>query len=70
VELAERLFVSVGSCCGCVEVTTAGDGYLATFDGPGPAGRCAEAIIDALGAIDVLPSYWRILSASPKHPNR
>ena len=35
------------------EIATAGDGFFATFDGPGRAVRCAEAIIDALGAIDV-----------------
>jgi class 3 adenylate cyclase len=36
-----------------VEVATAGDGFLATFDGPGRAVRCAESIIEALAAIDV-----------------
>jgi class 3 adenylate cyclase len=31
-----------------IEIDTAGDGFLATFDGPGRAVRCAEQIIDAL----------------------
>jgi class 3 adenylate cyclase len=33
---------------GGTEVDTAGDGFLATFDGPARAVRCARAIIDAL----------------------
>jgi class 3 adenylate cyclase len=33
------------------EVDTAGDGFLATFDGPARAIRCAVAIRDGLGAI-------------------
>ncbi len=35
------------------EVATAGDGFIATFDGPGRAVRCAEATIDALRALDL-----------------
>jgi class 3 adenylate cyclase len=35
------------------EIDTAGDGFLATFDGPARAVRCACAIRDALRAIDV-----------------
>jgi class 3 adenylate cyclase len=35
------------------EVKTAGDGFLATFDGPGRAIQCACAIRDALRALDV-----------------
>jgi class 3 adenylate cyclase len=31
------------------ELDTAGDGFLASFDGPARAIRCAEAIIDAVG---------------------
>jgi class 3 adenylate cyclase len=31
-----------------VEVDTAGDGFLATFDGPGRAVRCALTIVDAV----------------------
>jgi len=30
------------------EVDTAGDGFLATFDGPGRAIRCASAVVDAV----------------------
>jgi class 3 adenylate cyclase len=33
------------------EVNTAGDGFLATFDGPGRAIQCACAIRDAVGAL-------------------
>jgi class 3 adenylate cyclase len=33
------------------EVDTAGDGFLATFDGPARAVRCAQAIIDDVRAI-------------------
>ncbi len=33
------------------EVDTAGDGFLATFDGPARAVRCATAIVDAMPAI-------------------
>jgi class 3 adenylate cyclase len=35
------------------EVHTAGDGFLATFDGPGRAIQCACAIRDAVGALGV-----------------
>ena len=35
------------------EVKTTGDGFLATFDGPARAIRCAEAIHESLRAIDV-----------------
>jgi class 3 adenylate cyclase len=35
------------------EVKTTGDGFLATFDGPARAIRCAEAIHESLGAIGV-----------------
>ena len=35
------------------EVDTAGDGFLATFDGPARAIRCAQAIRDALRSIEV-----------------
>jgi class 3 adenylate cyclase len=33
------------------EMDTAGDGFFATFDGPGRAIRCAEAVIEGLGAL-------------------
>ena len=33
------------------EVDTAGDGFLASFDGPARAIRCAQAIVDGMGAI-------------------
>ena len=33
------------------EVDTTGDGFLATFDGPGRAIRCARALHDALARI-------------------
>jgi class 3 adenylate cyclase len=36
-----------------VEVDTAGDGFFATFDGPGRAVRCALATVDALADMDV-----------------
>lgn len=35
------------------EVNTSGDGFLATFDGPQRAVRCAEAIRDALQALGI-----------------
>ena len=35
------------------EVKTMGDGFLATFDGPARAIRCAGAIRDALGELDI-----------------
>src|SRR4030095_7899227 len=34
-----------------VEIGTTGDGFLATFDGPARAIRCAEAIVGAVGGI-------------------
>jgi class 3 adenylate cyclase len=34
-----------------VEIDTAGDGFLATFDGPARAIRCALSIMDVLGTI-------------------
>jgi len=36
-----------------VEIDTAGDGFLATFDGPARGVRCAMAITDAVGAIEL-----------------
>jgi class 3 adenylate cyclase len=35
------------------EVNTAGDGFVATFDGPGRAIQCACAIRDAVRALDL-----------------
>lgn len=35
------------------EVDTAGDGFLATFDAPGRAVMCAQAIIDAVRPLDI-----------------
>jgi class 3 adenylate cyclase/pimeloyl-ACP methyl ester carboxylesterase len=35
------------------EVDTAGDGFLATFDGPARAVRCAQAIVDAVRPLGV-----------------
>ena len=35
------------------EIDTAGDGFLAVFDGPGRAVRCAEAIVSAIRALDL-----------------
>jgi class 3 adenylate cyclase len=35
------------------EVDTAGDGFFATFDGPGRAVRCAEAIVDAVTGLGI-----------------
>ena len=36
-----------------VEVDTAGDGFFASFDGPARAIRCASAIVDAMGDLDL-----------------
>jgi class 3 adenylate cyclase len=36
-----------------VEVDTAGDGFFATFDGPGRAVRCALATVDAVADLDI-----------------
>ena len=36
-----------------VEVDTAGDGFLATFDGPARAIRCARAIVDSVRALGI-----------------
>jgi len=35
------------------EIDTAGDGYLATFDGPARAIRCAQAIVDQVSGLGV-----------------
>jgi class 3 adenylate cyclase len=35
------------------EIDTAGDGFLASFDGPARAIRCAAAIVDSLGALGI-----------------
>ncbi len=35
------------------EVDTAGDGFFATFDGPAKAIRCARAIVESAGALDL-----------------
>ena len=35
------------------EVDTAGDGFFATFDGPGRAVRCAEAIVRSVGSLGI-----------------
>jgi class 3 adenylate cyclase len=35
------------------EVKTVGDGFLATFDGPARAIRCAEAVRDAIGGLGI-----------------
>jgi class 3 adenylate cyclase len=35
------------------EVDTAGDGFFATFDGPARAIRCACAIVEAMGELDL-----------------
>jgi len=36
-----------------LEVDTAGDGFFATFDGPARAIRCASAIRDSVGGLDI-----------------
>ena len=36
-----------------VEIDTAGDGFFATFDGPARAVRCAQAIVEAVRALDL-----------------
>ena len=33
------------------EITTTGDGFLAVFDGPARAVRCAQALAEAVGAL-------------------
>ena len=35
------------------EIDTAGDGFLATFDGPARAVRCAQGIVEAVGDIGI-----------------
>jgi class 3 adenylate cyclase len=35
------------------EIKTVGDGFLATFDGPARAARCARAISDGVGALGI-----------------
>jgi class 3 adenylate cyclase len=35
------------------EVDTAGDGFVATFDGPGRAVRCAQAIVRSVGTLGI-----------------
>jgi class 3 adenylate cyclase len=35
------------------EMDTAGDGFLTTFDGPARAIRCAQAIIEGVGALGI-----------------
>jgi pimeloyl-ACP methyl ester carboxylesterase len=35
------------------EINTAGDGFLASFDGPARAIKCAEAIVKSLGALGI-----------------
>jgi class 3 adenylate cyclase len=35
------------------EVDTAGDGFFATFDGPGRAVRCAQAIVQSVGSLGI-----------------
>ena len=35
------------------EIDTAGDGFFATFDGPGRAVRCAEAIVRSVGSLGI-----------------
>jgi class 3 adenylate cyclase len=36
-----------------VEIDTAGDGFFATFDGPARAVRCAQAVVEAVRALDL-----------------
>jgi class 3 adenylate cyclase len=38
---------------GGIEISTAGDGFFATFDGPARAVRCAQDIIDAVSRIGI-----------------
>jgi class 3 adenylate cyclase len=50
-ELLERHHATVRAMLGRFrgrEISTAGDGFLATFDGPARAIRCASAIVDAV----------------------
>ena len=35
------------------EVDTAGDGFLATFDGPARGVRCAQAIVEAMQPLGI-----------------
>ena len=50
-ELLERHHATVRAMIGRyrgAEIDTAGDGFLATFDGPARGVRCAQAIVEAL----------------------
>ena len=55
-DLLERHHAAVRSQLrrfGGVEVDTAGDGFFATFDGPGRAVRCALATVDATADLGI-----------------
>jgi class 3 adenylate cyclase len=55
-ELAERHHAAVRAMLGRyrgVEVSTAGDGFFATFDGPARAVRCAQSIVDAVRPLGI-----------------
>jgi len=52
--LVERHHATVRACLvrhRGKEIDTAGDGFFATFDGPARAVRCAEEIVEAVGAL-------------------
>ena len=55
-DLLERHHATVRAMIGRYrgrEVDTAGDGFLATFDGPARAVRCALAVSDAVRSLDI-----------------
>jgi hypothetical protein len=52
------------------EVKTLGDGFLATFDGPARAVRCARAIIDALAASSSTATWQGSRSTSGRGSGR
>ena len=55
-DLVERHHAKVRALLGRFrghEVDTAGDGFFATFDGPGRAVRCAQAIVTSVGSLGI-----------------
>jgi class 3 adenylate cyclase len=55
-DLVERHHAKVRALLGRFrghEVDTAGDGFFATFDGPGRAVRCAQAIVGSVGSLGI-----------------
>jgi class 3 adenylate cyclase len=44
------------------EIDTAGDGFLASFDGPARAIRCACAISEGVRELGLVPGEWRLVA--------